>query len=209
MIIMKGLTLCTCKHFFCLELLPMLQFLRLRVTFQKTVILVEMLFYKVTFHHWLISKLGLTRFKLMAQVKFYIVNFYCVGYLMAWIFHFFFIPGRGVTVHRVLFTEKGRVKFTGKLNGIKLLFMSTFSDLMDRLDLDGEKCWLLCSMLLFPVLCLLILLLHSVAALPSFRPPDDGRNMFSIGARIVSFTARTGQDWTGSSDPSIWLVMIP
>ena len=53
MIMMKGFTLYTCRHFFCLEFLPMLQFLRLKVTFQKTVIFVEMFFffYKVTFNH--------------------------------------------------------------------------------------------------------------------------------------------------------------
>ena len=46
------------------------------------------------------------------------------------------------------------------------------------------------------VLCLLtVLTVAALPCLPAFRPLDDGRNMFSIPARIVSLS---GQHRTGS-----------
>ena len=68
----------------------------------------------------------------MAQVRLYIIhNSYSLFHGLSLCscsvpcFISLIILGVVSLFHRVLFTEKGRGKFTGKLNGIKLLFMST------------------------------------------------------------------------------------
>ena len=136
----------------------------------------------------------------MAEVKlnFRGYNLYEVIYSPAWPCVSFLWSSYSIQLGRgysywlpVFFTEKGRLKFTGKSNGVKLVFMSTLRlDLMD--PLGGEKCWLACLLLLFSVFYP-YLLLTVAACLPPGRsirvetcfPP----------ARVVSLS---GQDWTGS-----------
>ena len=142
----------------------------------------------------------------MAQVRLYIIhNSYSLFHGLSLCscsvpcFISLIILGVVSLFHRVLFTEKGRGKFTGKLNGIKLLFMST----LYRLDGAPGSGWreMLAALLVVAALSPLTFnrtsyFLLTVAALPPSRPPGDGRNMFSIEARIVSFS-ESGQDRTG------------